>query len=366
MEPRYALVYRDEAPVAAVAAQVVQVAATALAAEAPAAEAAGESDGPRRRRRSLRTVIEPLARTLRARALAPLKERVLVCGNLFSWGQHGVGFAPGEDPRRLWLAVAEALYRLRRAEKLTGQTDFILVKDLPASPRAPGVEALAESRYGALETEPDMVLDLPESCGSYDAYLGLLASKYRKGARKVERDVEAAGYRVEPLRDLRPHAARLHELYLEVHRNARLRLATLSPDYLPALAAAAGDSLRCTVIRNGGAAGDPSSLVGFVTTLRERADSALGYYIGFDRARNAEAPLYFRLLQAVVADALDLGCRRVSFGRTALEPKARLGARPVPMEIWLRYRVPVLNTLLRSLLRAVPHDEAPERNPFRD
>jgi hypothetical protein len=52
-------------------------------------------------------------------------------------------------------------------------------------------------------------------------------------------------------------------------------------------------------------------------------------------------------------------------GRTALEPKAALGAKPEPMTVWLRHRLPALNWLLRGMLGAVPHNEAPERNLFK-
>ena len=103
---------------------------------------------------------------------------------------------------------------------------------------------------------------------------------------------------------------------------------------------------------------------GFVTRLKD-GDTAVGYYIGFDRPSNADFPIYFRLLQAVVNDAIKLGCRRLSLGRTALEPKARLGARPEPMRVWIRHRIPALNILVRALLHGVSHDEAPERNPFK-
>jgi len=65
-----------------------------------------------------------------------------------------------------------------------------------------------------------------------------------------------------------------------------------------------------------------------------------------------------------LADSIEMRCRRVSFGRTALEPKAGLGARPERLWLWARHRNPALNLLIRNLLRAVPHGEAPERNPF--
>jgi hypothetical protein len=58
-------------------------------------------------------------------------------------------------------------------------------------------------------------------------------------------------------------------------------------------------------------------------------------------------------------------CQRLSLGRTALEPKAALGAKPEPMRVWLRHRVPTLNWMVRGLLGTVPRGEAPERSPFK-
>jgi hypothetical protein len=36
-------------------------------------------------------------------------------------GFHAVGFAPVQAPAPIWPAVAEAIYRVRRAERLSGQ-----------------------------------------------------------------------------------------------------------------------------------------------------------------------------------------------------------------------------------------------------
>lgn len=332
MRQRYAMVFRGREAVAAVAAQCVTVSAARV----------------RKTGRHERL----------AAALERVRERVLVCGNLLSWGPHGVAFAPGEDPAALWPAVAEALYRLRRADKLSGDADVLMVKDVTDEHAAAVAEALSKFSYRPLETDPDMVLELRPRWAGYEDYLSSLTARYRKAARQVERDVAAAGCSVEALADVAPHADALHGLYMQTHGNARLRLVTLTAAYLPALAERLGEGMRCTVVRRG------EELLGFVTTVRD-GETAVGYYIGFDRATNAEVPVYLRLLQAVVADAIGLGCRRLSLGRTALEPKARLGARPAPMRVWLRHRAPALNVAVRGLLRAVPHDEAPDRNPFK-
>ncbi len=35
------------------------------------------------------------------------------------------------------------------------------------------------------------------------------------------------------------------------------------------------------------------------------------------------------------------------------------------MSVWMRHRVPTLNWILRGIMGAIPHAEAPERNPFK-
>ncbi|MEY4489489.1 MAG: hypothetical protein RIQ79_1997, partial [Verrucomicrobiota bacterium] len=348
--PRYAMLFRGDRPVAVLAAQIVTITGHHLHRDPSTHPAPATTRGARA---LLKRVFAPAVKTARTR----LQERLLVAGNLLAWGNHGVAFAPGEDPAALWPGIAEALYRIRRAERLTGQTDLALVKDLDAA--QPGVETLRRYSYRPLETEPNMVLALDPAWRDYEAYLAALDAKYRRKVKDQTKKLAVAGCTVERLTDLAPHAARLHELYLAVHGNAAVRLVTLHPGYLVELARVAGDAFRCTVVRRDG------QIIGFVTSLRD-GGTAIGYYIGFDRAAAAEGlPIYLRLLHATIDDALAWRCARLSLGRTALEPKAGLGALPEPMTVWLRHRVPALNWILRGVLGAVPHAEAPERSPFK-
>jgi len=111
--PRYALIFREQQPVAAVAAQLITVTNKHLLKE----ESRSHQNG-----NSIQRALKPAARIATAR----LNEPLLVAGNLMSWGFHGIAFAKGEDPATLWPGVAEALYRVRRAERLTGQTNPVM------------------------------------------------------------------------------------------------------------------------------------------------------------------------------------------------------------------------------------------------
>ena len=138
----------------------------------------------------LRRVLAPAARA----AGDLVQERILVGGNLLSWGFHGIAFAPGEDAAALWPGVAEALYRIRRAERLMGQTDLVMVKDVTAVQA--GIEALERFSYRPLETEPNMVLEIDPAWKTHEDYAAALDSKYRKKIRDQAKKLAAAGCEV--------------------------------------------------------------------------------------------------------------------------------------------------------------------------
>lgn len=287
-----------------------------------------------------------------------VSQRVLTCGNLLSYGQHGVAFAPDFPEETIWHGVAEVLYRVRMADKLRGTTHFVLIKDVH-EPFHKAVSSLENLSFRYVETEPNMVLAIDAAWKSHDDYLASLSSKYRAGIRNnIFKPIEQADCRVGLLPEIDALQGRMHELYRAVQSNADFRPYELRAEYFAALQQAAGERMRCSGIWRG------DELLGFLITLAD-GETAFAFHIGFDREAAAGLPVYLRLLHAGIADAIALGCRRVSFGRTALEPKAALGAKPEPFGVMLRHRQPVLNTLIKRLLLCVEHDEAPERNPFK-
>jgi hypothetical protein len=331
VDPRYALVFDGDTPVAAVCLQIVTIDHSHL--------------GDTGRRRALRKLG------------SKMKTRVLVCGNLLVYGLHGVAIAPGADREKVWHTVSEVIYRVRRAEKLAGSTDVVLLKDFDAAARSDSA-ILKKLSYGIVETEPNMVLAVDPAWRSYESYLQGLTSKYRSDIKnRVHKKFADSAATIEPLDDVAAHEGELQALYLQVHGNAGLRPFTVPPAYWAALCAASG--ARVFVARRGG------RIIGFIVSLVD-GDTGFAYHIGFDRAAAAEGvPVYLRLLHASLAHAIESGARRVSFGRTALEPKARLGCRPEATVVWARHRHPFLNQLLLPMLRLVEHDEAPDVETFK-
>jgi predicted N-acyltransferase len=342
LSPRYALIYSgkgaERIPVAAVYMQIADVSVAQLRPEKPE-PVAGRSD--------------PLGQLAQS-----TRQRILTCGNLLTFGQHGIAFAPGVDPKLAWHGVAEVLYRVRSAEKLAGKTHFVMIKDLhtPFREHAAHLENLS---YRYVETEPNMVLALSPDWKSHDDYLASLASKYRGNVRNgIFKVMDEGECTIEQVDDMAAVQDQIHALYKEVQVNAGVRLFELVPDYFATLQQAAGERFRCSVIRQ------RDKMLGFLISVAD-GDTSVAYHIGFDRAAAAALPIYLRLLHAGIADAIAMGCKEISYGRTALEPKAALGARPQPFGILVRHRQPVLNKMMKRLLTGIEHEEAPERSPFK-
>src|SRR5215471_1982776 len=80
IQPRYAIIFRGDKAVAALAAQVVTVTGERLKPDEGGARPKSDS-------KLLRRVLRPAVNV----ATANIKERMIVAGNLLSWGFHGIG-----------------------------------------------------------------------------------------------------------------------------------------------------------------------------------------------------------------------------------------------------------------------------------
>ena len=88
---------------------------------------------------------------------------------------------------------------------------------------------------------------------------------------------------------------------------------------------------------------------------------------GFDKdAADRGIPLSVSLAHASLTQAIEMGASRVVLGRTALGPKAQIGAKPQAMYGCLRHRSRALNLAVPGVLALLPApDAAPDRHPFK-
>ena len=284
----------------------------------------------------------------RVPATSRKRQRILLCGDFFAGGFHGAAVHPDADMGLLWPAITGFLERVHLQEGLVPDVDSVLIKDVQST-LAFDTRALRSCHYQRLNANSTMVLSMPERWKTYNDYLENLNVRHRMGAYRVARDLNRAHIQVQRMRDVSPHASRMHTLYQAIQQNKRRVFATLPEAFLPALGAELGDGgFRCTGLFLNG------ELDAFVFTVRDR-DTAVCFCLGWDRERCVGLPVLPALLHAVIEDALNMGCRRIDFGRTALKAKAQVGAHPQASEIWARQSALGVPENLQAALEPLTH-----------
>ena len=334
---RYGMIYHNELPVAALVVRIVMLGEP---------NASADTTAPRRNG-NYRALSRPSDVVMGLTSDTPPRS-AMICGDYYAGGFHGVLLRDESALGRLWPAIATLLQRIEVQEGLSREHDFILIKDIPGSATSE-TRLLRHSQYRRVDSSPNMVLPLSPRWKQYEDYLAHLNVRYRLSAVRAARDLLRQGVVAQPLSDLAPWASRMHALYLSVQRRSITNFIPLPQGFLPALAAILNpEQFRCTALMKEGA------LIGFSFTIKDR-DTALCYCLGWDTEVGQQSPMLPSLLHAVIRDALEMGCKQVNFGRTALRAKAQMGAQPEPSELWIYHARPELELPMVPLLDTLSH-----------
>jgi hypothetical protein len=279
--------------------------------------------------------------------------QLLICGDLFAGGFHGVAVRPDRSLGSMWPAITGLLNRIQRQEGFNSQNDLVLIKDVPSTLDS-DTRGLRTHQYQRLEGSVPMEFELPARWTSFQDYLDHLNIRHRMGAYRVSRDVRKAGLTCRRLEDISPWVQRMKDLCLSVQRDTLFGRALLSADLLPSMAQAlGGDAYRCTGLFR------DEELVSFVFTLRDR-DRAHCFCLGWDDVACTGIPILPALLYAVIEDAFALGCQRIDYGRTALKAKAQIGAYPQATELWVQRTSREIPLRLDAALQPLSHSPLPD------
>ena len=71
------------------------------------------------------------------------------------------------------------------------------------------------------------------------------------------------------------------------------------------------------------------------------------------------------MLYDYVELAIEKNCKELRFGRTAEEIKSSIGARPVPMKLFIKHRNPIANRILKTIVGTITPSDYELRKPFK-
>lgn len=209
----------------------------------------------------------------------------------------------------------------------------------------PHLEPLRQAGYRRVPNLSTAVLRL--RWRSFPEYLQAMRSAYRRKIRGHRRRFQQAGGQVEHIADFADQAETLAALWRQTYDRAReYRRELLLPDYFRAMGRLPNDMTSVLLAR---VAGTPA---GFALLMRE-GDRLSWVYCGLDYERNESAAVYFNLVLAVVEAGIAAGVHEIDLGITTLQPKLEVGAAPVPLWMYMKYRRAMVGAVVPRVFHAL-------------
>ena len=286
----------------------------------------------------------------------PLK--LLICGNTFVSGEHGVFIKKNQDKKVVIKELAESInHFVNSNKKLKKQIDAFLIKDF-AKESLFITDELKDYSYHTFSVEPNMQLQLHNDWQNFEDYLASMKTKFRVKARKAFK--QSAVIRIEEvtLQNIDKKLPKMTALYEKVASNANFNLGSFNLETYKDLKEKFGDDyiLKTYWLDD--------KIVGFISGVINQK-SLDAHFVGIDYNLNRAYAIYQRMLYDYIEIAINKKLKTVNFGRTASEIKSSVGAEPQGLTMYLRHKKSIKNRILKLLLQRVQPTAFQQKLPFK-
>jgi hypothetical protein len=285
----------------------------------------------------------------------PLK--LLICGNTFVSGEHGVFIKQKQDKKLLIKKLAKAILHFSNADKKL-KIDAFLLKDF-INESLLITDELKDFNYHPFSVEPNMVLNLDENWQNFDDYLASMKTKFRVKARKAYK--QSSAIRIEEVNkeDLVNQLPEITALYKKVASNADFNLGNFNLETYTKLKEKFGENyiLKTYWLNH--------KIVGFISGIINQ-NSLDAHFVGINYELNREYAIYQRMLYDYIEIAISKKLKTINFGRTASEIKSSVGAEPRDLTMYFRHKKSITNRILKLLLQRIQPTPFQQKFPFKN
>lgn len=244
-------------------------------------------------------------------------------------------------------AIARAAEDLARKLK----SGVVLLRDFEAGDTE-AHEGFTALGYKAVPNLPEARLELHWS--SFDDYLNSMRSQYRCKLLAQRRKFREVGGTLEVVGHFAGYSVELASMWRNAYERAKeYRREILLPAFFENMDRQLGD--RSLVIL----AKLENRPIGFLLVLLDE-DVLTALFSGLDYSCHRDTGAYFNLFYKAVEIAILKGMKAVHFGITTLAPKLDMGAKAVPLRMYMKHLNPLLNTVVPSLFAAMAPCSVPE------
>lgn len=206
--------------------------------------------------------------------------------------------------------------------------------------------------------QPNMVLALSNEWRTEQDYVNAMSKKYRTQFKRSRTKAMGIEKRELGLEEIRENEDKLQELYLHVASNAPFNTFYLPKHHFSVLK----EKLHAAFILVGYFMDD--QLIGF-NTMISNGEVLDTYFLGYDDSIQKEKMLYLNMLYDMTSHAIHNGFSKIIFGRTALEIKSSIGAKPEEIIGLMKHSNKTINRFLPFFFNYLePKTAWQERNPF--
>lgn len=299
-------------------------------------------------------------RKLIAKVIKPISFRLLVSGNAFMTGEYGLYFKDGalNADRAEWLH--HGIDQIVAAEQARGESlSGVLIKDYYLD-KTTQLERFKQAGYLEFQVQPNMIVDIDSEWGDFDGYLQAMTSKYRTRVKRAIKDLN--GIDVRPLNEatVKQYMDRIESLYDQVIDNSHFKLAKFDIGHLKPMKATLGDTCHIDGFFKG------DELIGFISYLIRSNGELVAGMTGFDREEQQQHDIYLNILLQLVRRGIEQKAERVVLGRTAMEIKSSIGAKPHDMVDYVRHCNSLMNAIIKPIIKLFSStEEWKQRTPFK-
>ena len=278
--------------------------------------------------------------------------RLLVCGSLFSIEGAGYCFKNNFSNE-----LAEKLNVATNALAKKVRASALIIKDIPENETA-CFESLGLNNY---EGDKTMQLEISSEWKSITDYEQALKHKYAQRFRSIRK--KFSGISIQELNEaeIKNQEQKLFSLLDDIVEKQTIRLGRVNSNYFSELQKVYRERVKIFGFFK------QNELVAFAIHRIHHKEYEI-HFVGFDETENRNHSIYFNMLFHGIDQAIQNNCTSLEMGRTAIEAKASIGAKPRKINGLYYFYHPFARRLFNVLQKNFQRNTEPkviERHPFK-
>jgi hypothetical protein len=204
-----------------------------------------------------------------------------------------------------------------------------------------------------------MIFEIPTNWKSNEEYYNAFSKKYRDQYKRAHKKFEGIYVKELDVNEVVLFESRINELYHYVAKNAPFNTFFLAENHFSIFKKQCGDGFKIFGYFL------EEKLIGFHSIL-VNDDVLETYFLGYDEQVQKEKMLYLNMLYNMTEFGITHQFKKIIFGRTALEIKSSIGAKPILMSGFIYHSNTLINRFLGKIFKNLePETVWQQRHPFK-